>query len=334
MSKNVSINGFGRIGRQAFKAALDLPDLNIVAINDLMDIEVLVYLLKYDSVYGKYNKDITIKDNSIIIGNKTINILSEKEPEKLPWKEMNIDLVLECTGFFTERESAQKHLEAGAKKVVISTNAKGGVKPLVVGVNENTYNPVKDDIIANGSCTTNGLSPITKVLEDNFGVKQALMTTIHGYTSTQSLVDGPNNKDMRRGRAAAENLILTTTGAAKATCDVFTQLKGKFDGKSVRVPVPAVSLIDLTAVLDKEVEISEVNKTFTQAAEGELKNILGVTSEPLVSTDFIGDTRASIVDLSSTMAVQNLVKVFAWYDNEYGYAYNLAKTAEFVAQKI
>lgn len=334
MTNKISINGFGRIGRQVFKAALELPDLEVVAINDLMDIEVLVYLLKYDSVYGKYNKDVTIKNNSIIIDNKTIQILSEKEPEKLPWKKMDIDVVLECTGFFTERELAQKHLQAGAKKVVISTNAKGGVKPLVVGVNDDTYDSSKDDIIANGSCTTNSLSPVTKVLEDNFGVEKALMTTIHGYTSTQSLVDGPNKKDMRRGRAAAENLILTTTGAAKATCDVFTQLKDRFDGKSVRVPVPAGSLIDLTAVLNKEVEISEVNKSFTQAANGNLKGILGVTDEPLVSSDFIGDTRSSIVDLTSTMAVQNLVKVFAWYDNEYGYAYNLAKTAEFIAQKL
>lgn len=334
MAKKISINGFGRIGRQTLKALLNLSDLEIVAINDLMDIESLVYLLRYDSIYGKFNKEIKIENNSIIIDGKKITVLSEKDPNNLPWKKMKIDVVLECTGFFTERELAEKHLAAGAKKVIISTNAKGGIKPLVVGVNDHTYHSANDHIVANGSCTTNALAPVSKVLDDKFGIEKALMTTVHGYTSSQSLVDGPSKKDMRRGRAAAVNLILTSTGAAKATCDVFEQLKGKFDGKSIRVPVPTVSLIDMTAILSEEVKVSELNNAFIQSAQGDLKDIMGVTQEPLVSTDFIGDTRSSIVDLSSTMAVENLVKIFAWYDNEYGYAYNLAKTAEYIAKKL
>lgn len=334
MTKRISINGFGRIGRQVLKALIEMKDLEVVAINDLMELDTLAYLLKYDSTYGKLCHKVEIGKDGLVVDDKKIKILSEKDPKKLPWKDLKIDVVLECTGFFTEREAAEGHLKAGAKKVIISTNAKGGVKPLVLGVNEGTYNPGTDHVIANGSCTTNGLSPVTKIMDDNFGVENALMTTIHGYTSTQSLVDGSNKKDMRRGRAAAENLILTTTGAAKATCDVFTKLKDKFDGKSVRVPIPTVSLIDLTAVLNQEVTTAEVNNVFVQASKNEMEGIVGVTDEPLVSSDFIGDERASIVDLSSTMAVKNLVKVFAWYDNEYGYAYNLAKTAEFIASKL
>jgi glyceraldehyde 3-phosphate dehydrogenase len=334
MPTRIAINGFGRIGRPTFKAALDLTDLEIAAINDLMNVETLVYLLKYDTVYGHYDREVEIKDGNLIIDGKEFKVLAEKDPENLPWKDMSVDVVLECTGFFTEREAAEKHIRAGAKKVIISAPAKGNIKTFVQGVNEEEFNPKIDHVISNASCTTNCLAPIAKVLDKNFGVKEGLMTTIHSYTSTQSLVDGPNPKDVRRGRAAAENLVLTTTGAAKATCQVIPNLTDKFSGMAVRVPTPTVSLVDLSAVLSREVSVKEVNEVFIKAAEVDLKGILGVTKEPLVSTDFRGDNRLAIVDLPSTMVIKNLVKIFAWYDNEWGYAYGLAAIADYIGKKL
>lgn len=334
MKTKIAINGFGRIGRPTFKAALEMPDLEVVAINDLMDIDTLMYLLKHDTVYGHYRKEVKEKNGNLAVDGKEYQILSERDPENLPWKEMEVDVVLECTGFFTEKSLAEKHIKAGAKKVIISAPAKGDIKTFVQGVNEEEFNPKTDDVISNASCTTNCLAPIAKVLDDNFGIEEGLMTTIHSYTSTQNIVDGPSDKDVRRGRAAAENLVLTTTGAAKATCQVIPGLTDRFNGMAVRVPTPAVSLVDLSAVLKKEATIDQINESFIKASKGALNGILGATKEPLVSTDFRGDNRLAVVDLSSTMVVKNLVKIYAWYDNEWGYAYGLAHIADYIGKSI
>ena len=333
MPTKVAINGFGRIGRAAFKAAHEIPEIEIVAVNDLMSNDNMVYLLKHDTVYGQYGQDVGIVGDQLIVDGQKYQALSEKDPGRLPWKELGVDVVLECTGFFTDRTGAEKHIEAGAKTVIISAPAKGDVKTFVKGVNEQEFDPAKDKVISNASCTTNCLAPVAKVLEDTFGIERGLMTTIHSYTSTQSVVDGPSAKDMRRGRAAAENLVLTTTGAAEATCQVIPSLKGEFNGRSVRVPTATVSLVDLVAIMKKEVSVEKVNKAFIKAAEGELKGILCVTNEPLVSNDFKQNNCLASIDLLSTMTIKNLVKVYAWYDNEWGYAYGLAKMAEYVGEK-
>lgn len=333
--KKVAINGFGRIGRLTFQKILERGNLEILAINDLAPPKVLSHLLKYDSSYGIYKKNVKAKENSIVVDGKEIKVFSEKDPEKLPWKDLEIDIVLECTGVFRDYEGSSKHLKAGAKRVIISAPAKSEEIPsFVLGVNEDKFNPEKDLICDMGSCTTNCLAPVIKVLNDNFRVKKAFMTTIHSYTMNQRLLDGAH-KDLRRARAAALNIIPTTTGAAKAIFKVIPELKGKIDAISIRVPTPTVSLIDLVCELEKEVTAEEINFTFKKASkEKKFEGILGIEDAPLVSSDFKGNTFSAIVDALSTKAIGNLVKVLAWYDNEAGYATRLAEFAEFVAERI
>lgn len=338
MPTKIVINGFGRIGRQTFQVAFERPELEIVAINDLTDNETLAHLLKYDSVYGHYEKPVKATEKSLIIDGKEIKASAEPDPEELPWKDLGIDIVLECTGFFTEKEKAEKHLKAGAKKVIISAPSKSeDVPTFVLGVNEKKYNSEKDHIISNTSCTTNAFAPVVKVLNDEFGIVKGLMTTIHSYTSTQNLVDGPprGKPDLRRARAAAVNFLPTTTGSAKDTVKVIPELEGRLDAIAVRVPTPCVSLVDFTAHLTKPTTVGEVAEVFKKAAQGDLKGILAVTEEPLVSIDFRKNTHSAIVDLPSLRVIgDNLVKVLAWYDNEWGYAERLVDMAEYVAKKL
>ena len=327
----IAINGFGRIGRNAFKIAFERNDLEIVALNDLTDAKTLAHLLKHDSSYGTYSREVEADDENIIVDGKKIRVYSETDPKNLPWKDLGVDVVIESTGFFTDPEKARAHLEAGARKVVISAPAKGeGAKTIVLGVNEDTV--TEDDVIlSNASCTTNCIAPVMKVLEDNFGVEKAMMTTVHSYTASQRLQDAPA-KDLREARAAAENIVPTTTGASKATALTIPSLKGKFNGLSVRVPSPVVSLSDITAVLKRDTTVEEINEVFKNAAKDPYyEGILGVTEEELVSTDFRGSAYSSIVDLPLTDVFDgNLVKVVAWYDNEWGYSNRLVElTADF-----
>ncbi len=325
----VAINGFGRIGRPSFKIILERNDLEVVAINDLSSTEDLAYLLKYDSAYGVYGKEVEFDENNLVIDGKKYPVFSERDPKNLPWKEMNVDVVLECTGFFTDREGASNHLKAGAKKVVISAPTKDEtIKTFVIGVNSNEISN-SDDIVSNASCTTNCLAPMMKVLEDNFGVEKALMSTIHSYTSTQSLVDGVGKKDKRRGRAAAQNVIPTSTGAAIATTLTLPSLKGNFDGMAYRVPTIVGSVSDLTAILKKEVDENEINSAFLEASENEMRNIMQVTDIPLVSRDIIGNPHSVIFQKDLTKVVGgNLIKIAGWYDNEWGYSNRLVDMAE------
>ncbi|MDO4889539.1 MAG: type I glyceraldehyde-3-phosphate dehydrogenase [Candidatus Saccharibacteria bacterium] len=327
----IAINGFGRIGRNAFKIAFERNDLEIVALNDLTDAKTLAHLLKHDSSYGTYSREVEADDENIIVDGKKIRVYSETDPKNLPWKDLGVDVVIESTGFFTDPEKARAHLEAGARKVVISAPAKGeGAKTIVLGVNEDTVTE-DDAILSNASCTTNCIAPVMKVLEDNFGVEKAMMTTVHSYTASQRLQDAPA-KDLREARAAAENIVPTTTGASKATALTIPSLKGKFNGLSVRVPSPVVSLSDITAVLKRDTTVEEINEVFKNAAKDPYyEGILGVTEEELVSTDFRGSAYSSIVDLPLTDVVEgNLVKVVAWYDNEWGYSNRLVElTADF-----
>lgn len=320
----VAINGFGRIGRSAFKVAIEKHQdtLEIVAINDLTSPQVLAHLLKYDSAYGIWNHQVSSDEQNIIIDQKTYRVYQEKEPTKLPWKDLGVDVVIECTGKFTDKEGASTHIQAGAKKVVISAPAKGGGVPtLVLGVNADTYQG--EEVVNNASCTTNCISPVVKVLNDKFGILKAAMTTIHAYTHDQNLQDGPH-KDLRRARAAAFNMVPTSTGAAKATTETIPALKGLFDGVAIRVPILVGSISDITILLKKKVTAEEVNQALTEAAEGSLKNIMAVTDEPIVSADIVGRPESAIVDLGLTQVVDgDLVKVFAWYDNEYGYSNRL-----------
>jgi len=324
----IAINGFGRIGRAAFKIAQELKGATIVAINDLTDPETLAHLLRYDTSYGVYDKTVSVKSGAIVVGKNSTVVLSEKDPALLPWKKFNIDVVLECTGRFTDSTGASLHLKAGAKRVIISAPAKGdGVPTMVLGVNGDKLNSSMT-VVSNASCTTNCISPVAEVIHRKIGIKKAMMTTIHSYTADQVLQDGPHN-DLRRARAAAENIVPTTTGAAIATTETIPDLKGKFDGLSIRVPTPVVSLADFTFVLKRNTTIEEVNG-YLEAASNEkrYKGILGVTNEPLVSSDFIGNTHSSIVDLALTSVVDgDLLKVIAWYDNEWGYSYRLVQLA-------
>ncbi|MBI5728870.1 MAG: type I glyceraldehyde-3-phosphate dehydrogenase [Candidatus Magasanikbacteria bacterium] len=327
---NVAINGFGRIGRQAFRAAWEKKTVKIVGINDLTDAKTLAHLLRYDTAYGTWQKDISYDDTNLIIEGKKIPVSAEKDPSLLPWKKLKVAVVLECTGRFTSQDGAELHLKAGAKKVIISAPAKGGVVPTyVLAVNSAAVGKEESAVINNASCTTNCIAPVMSVLEETFGIDKAMMTTVHGYTADQNLQDGPH-KDLRRARAAAENIVPTTTGAAIAVTEAIPELQGKFDGLAIRVPVPSVSLSDITAVLLEDVTIEEVNKAFTKAAKSaRFKGVLTVTTEPLVSSDFIGNTHSTIVDLSLTNVVGgSLVKVVAWYDNETGYATRLVEMAE------
>lgn len=329
----VAINGFGRIGRMVFRANLMNPKIDIVAVNDLGDPKMGAHLLKYDTNYGTLNMDIKGEAGKYTINGKDVTVVANRNPEELPWKDLNIDLVIECTGFFTNREGASKHLKAGAKKVVISAPAKDEIdRTIVMGINENTYNHETDHIISNASCTTNGLAPVAKVLDDKFGIVKGLMTTIHAYTNDQNLHDN-DHKDFRRARAATQSMIPSSTGAAKAIGLVLPQLAGKLNGVAVRVPTPTVSLVDLTVELAKQATPVEINAAFRAAEAGALKGILGVSDLPLVSVDYKGDPRSSIIDSSETLAIGNMAKVFAWYDNEWGYSNRVIDLVAYIASK-
>ena len=322
MAVRVGINGFGRIGRNVVRAALlsKQTDLEFVSVNDITDPKTLGHLLKYDSVHGRFPGTVEVKGEALVVNGKQVRVTAIKEPEKLPWKELGVDLVLESTGRFTDRDSAAKHLAAGARKVVISAPAKGEDITIVMGVNEKKYDPAAHHIISNASCTTNCLVPVVKVVLEHWGLVHGFMTTVHSYTNDQNILDLPH-KDLRRARAAALSIIPTTTGAAKATSLVIPEVKGKLDGVSLRVPTPDVSLVDLTAEVKKATTIEEVNAAFKQAAQGELKGILDVSDEPLVSTDYIGNLFSSVVDAKSTNVIDGtLVHVSSWYDNEMGYS--------------
>jgi len=328
----IAINGFGRIGRAVAKIILDLDDLELVAINDLADPETLLFLLRHDSIYGIFDKPLSISNKEIKIGGRRVHFYAEKEPARLPWQALNIDVVIESTGVFLTSDFCRGHLKAGAKKVVISAPAKDEQIPTyLIGVNADRYQD--EEIISNASCTTNCIAPTIKVLNDNFGVKQALLTTIHSYTADQNLVDGPH-KDLRRARGAAVNIVPTTTGAAKTVTKIITELDKKFDGLAIRVPSPIVSLSDIVAVLGQPTTIEEINKAFEKAAENEMKKILAVSDEPLVSSDLVGNTASAIIDLPLTNVIAgNLVKVIAWYDNEWGYSARLVEMAKLVGEK-
>lgn len=335
MSKKIAINGFGRIGRNAFKLAFERDDIEVVAINDLTDTKTLAHLLKHDSTYGTYHHDVSYDDNSIFVAGKQIRVLAEKDPALLPWGEFGVDVVIEATGLFVQPEKARAHINAGAKKVVISAPAKGeGAKFIVLGMNEHELTR-EDDIISNASCTTNCIAPVMAILEREFGIEKSLMTTVHSYTASQRILDAPA-KDLREARSAAENIVPTTTGAAIATVKVIPSLVGKFDGLSVRVPTAVVSLSDITAVLKRNTTKEEINEVFKRAAADPFyQGILTVTEEPLVSTDFKGNSHSSIVDLELTNVVGgNLVKIVAWYDNEWGYSNRLVEIVADVAANI
>ena len=332
----IAINGFGRIGRPAFRRIIEkYPKLKVVAINDLTDNKTLAHLLKHDSIYGKYNKKIGFSDKGISVNGKEFPIFEERDPENLPWKKMGVDIVLECTGHFRDLEGASKHIKAGAKEVIISAPAKGeGVPSFVLGVNEEKFDPKENKVVDMGSCTTNCLAPITKVLNDNFKIVKGFMTTIHSYTNDQRLLDLPHS-DLRRARAAALNIIPTTTGAAIAIGKVIPEVNGKLNGISIRVPTPTVSIVDLVVETEKSTSVEDVNNAFKKAAkEKRFRGILRVEEEELVSTDFRGDSYSSIVDLSQTMVKGNLIKVLSWYDNEHGYSSRLADFANYIGGRI
>ena len=333
MAINVVINGFGRIGRNIFRAALHDKDINFLAVNDITDPATLAHLLKYDSVLGNLDEEVTTDGSAINVAGRSVKVLSERDPANLPWKELGADIVIESTGLFTKREGAQKHLAAGAKKVVISAPAKDEDITIVLGVNEDKYDSAKHNIISNASCTTNCLAPVVKVIIENFGFVSGQMTTIHSYTNDQKVLDLPH-KDLRRARAAGLSIIPTTTGAAKAVGLVLPKVKGKLDGMAMRVPTPNVSVIDLVCTVEKETTAEEVNKALKEAAEGELKSILAYTELPLVSRDFAGNEASSIVDGLSTKVVnKNLVKVVSWYDNEWAYSNRVVDLVKFVSGK-
>ncbi|MBP7032148.1 MAG: type I glyceraldehyde-3-phosphate dehydrogenase [Anaerolineaceae bacterium] len=348
MKTQVGINGFGRIGRQVLKAIMERAgdELEVVAINDLFDAQTNAHLFKYDSNYGAYPGTVEVVDGNLVIDGKTIKVYAEKDPGNLPWKDLGVDIVIESTGIFTTARSengkvgADAHiLRGGAKKVIISAPAKGEDLTIVLGVNESKYDPAVHHIISNASCTTNCLAPAAKIVHDKFGIVNAVMTTIHSYTNDQVILDQGHKKEMRRSRAAGLNIIPTTTGAAKAVALVIPELKGKFDGYSLRVPTPTVSIVDFVATIEKPTTKEELNAAFVEAANGALKGILGVTtgeySQPLVSSDFKGDPRSSIVDLPNNMVMGgNLIKVVTWYDNEWGYSCRTADLAKMVAKSL
>lgn len=335
MAIRVAINGFGRIGRNILRSAKQSgADIDFVAVNDLTDNATLAHLLKYDSVHGRYPGTVEVSENGLIVDGDEIRVTSEKDPANLPWKELGVDIVFEATGRFTKREDAAKHLEAGAKKVIITAPAKGEDITVVLGVNHEKYEPAKHNVISNASCTTNCLAPVVKVLLDNFGLERGLMTTVHAYTNDQQILDLPH-KDLRRARAAAMSIIPTTTGAAKATALVIPEVKGKIDGIAMRVPTADVSIVDLTAELSKDVTVDQINDAFRAAAEGPLKGILGVSDEPLVSIDYTGNPHSSVVDLLSTFVIEDrMVKVLSWYDNEWGYSSRCVDLARYIAERM
>jgi glyceraldehyde 3-phosphate dehydrogenase len=334
MSARIAINGFGRIGRQFLKAVLERhPELEIVAINDLADPKTNAFLFKRDSNYGTFKGEVSATADSIVVEGRKIKVLQERDPAKLPWKDLNIDIVIESTGFFTDATKAKAHRDAGAKKVIISAPAKNEDKTIVLGVNEETYDAEAHNIISNASCTTNGLAPVAKVLNDEFGIEKGFLTTIHSKTLSQRLLDTVAN-DPRDARAASENIVPAETGAARAVALVIPELKGKFTGMAFRVPTPTVSVVDFTALLNREVTKDEVNAAFKKASAGDLKGIMDYTEEPLVSSDLKGDEHSTIVSGMDTIVLGNMVKIVSWYDNEWGYACRLADITAFVADRL
>ena len=335
MATRVGINGFGRIGRQSLKALIErAPDVEVVAVNDLVDTKMNALLFKHDSTYGAYPGDVSHTDDAIIVDGREIKVLKEKDPATLPWRDLGVDIVVESTGIFTDAEKARAHIAAGAMKVIISAPAKNEDITVVLGVNDDMYDPASHHIISNASCTTNCLAPAAKVVHDLLGIQRGLMNTIHSYTNDQRILDVAH-KDPRRARSAGQNIIPTTTGAAKALALVIPDLKGKFDGFSLRVPTPTVSVVDFTAEVGRETSVEEINDAFRTAAEGPLKGIVGVSDEPLVSMDFKGDERSSIIDSASTMVIGGtMVKVIAWYDNEWGYSCRVADLVAHVAARL
>jgi glyceraldehyde 3-phosphate dehydrogenase len=334
MSTKVGINGFGRIGRNAFKAAIEKgTDFDIVAINDVTDPKTLAHLLRFDSIFGAFDGTVEAKDDAIVVNGKEIKITAVRNPADLPWKELGVDVVLESTGLFTKKADAEKHLQAGAKKVIISAPATDEDITVVMGVNEDKYDPAQHHVLSNASCTTNCLAPVAKIIDKNWGIVEGLMTTVHSYTNDQKILDQPH-KDLRRARAAAMAIIPTTTGAAKAVALVLPQLKGKLNGMAMRVPTPAVSVVDVVFKLDMEADREQINNALKEAAEGEMKGILGYSDDPLVSIDYKGDARSSIVDGLSTMFVDSkFVKIVSWYDNEWGYSNRAIDLMEYVISK-
>ncbi|GAA1353268.1 type I glyceraldehyde-3-phosphate dehydrogenase [Arthrobacter koreensis] len=334
MTTRVGINGFGRIGRNYFRAALEQnADLDIVAVNDLTSPEALAHLLKYDSITGRIGESVEVQDGNLVVGGKTIKVLAERDPSNLPWKDMGVDIVIESTGFFTKADDARKHLDAGAKKVLISAPGKGADRTIVMGVNDSEYDPATDSIVSNASCTTNCLAPLAKVINDAFGIERGLMTTVHAYTADQNLQDGPH-RDLRRARAAALNIVPTTTGAAKAIGLVIPELDGKLDGFALRVPVPTGSVTDLTVNLAREASVEEINDAYKAASEGNLNGYLRYSDEPIVSSDIVTDPSSCIFDAPLTRVMGNEVKVVGWYDNEWGYSCRLVDLTALVASKL
>ena len=334
MSIKLAINGFGRIGRVVFRAALNHPDVEVVAINDLTDAATMAHLLKYDSVHSKLDMEIKAEDQAIVVDGRSVAYTAVKDPAELPWQSIGVDIAMECTGLFRDHASASKHLTAGARKVIISAPAKEPDATIVMGVNHTTYDPKQHHVISNASCTTNCLAPVAKVLLEKFGIQNGLMTTIHSYTGDQRLLDFPH-KDLRRARAAALSMIPTTTGAAKAVALVLPELAGKLNGLAIRVPTPNVSLVDVVVNINKSgVTVSDVNNALKEAAEGELKGILGFSELPLVSTDFNGNALSSIVDADNTYAIDQMVKVLSWYDNESGYSNRMVDLAALVGSML
>jgi glyceraldehyde 3-phosphate dehydrogenase len=329
----VGINGFGRIGRNVFRAALNNPEVEIVAINDLTDVNMLAHLLKYDTTHGRINAKVEIGDGELFVNGKSVKVFAERDPGNLPWGQYGVEIVVESTGFFTDKAKAELHLKGGAKKVIISAPASNEDITIVMGVNEDKYDAASHNIISNASCTTNCLAPFAKVINDKFGIVKGMMTTIHSYTNDQSVLDVPH-KDARRARAAAENIIPSTTGAAKAVSLVLPELKGKLNGMAMRVPTPNVSVTDLVVELKVNVTVDEVNAALKAAADGALKGIMNYSEEPLVSSDFNGDPASSTIDALSTMVVgDNMLKIISWYDNEWGYSNRVVDLAAFIAKK-
>jgi len=335
MAVKVAINGFGRIGRNAFKVAVEkyAEKMEIVAINDLTDAKTLAHLLEFDSLFGRFNGTVEVKEDALVVNGKEIKIFAERDPANLPWKDLGVEIVIESTGIFRSRETAGKHIEAGAKKVIISAPAKNEDITIVMGVNEDKYDPANHHIISNASCTTNCLAPFAKVINDKFGINKGLMTTVHSYTNDQRILDLPHS-DLRRARAAAESIIPTTTGAAKAVALVLPELKGKLNGFAMRVPTPTVSVVDLVVELAKPATVEEINAALKEAAEGPMKGILGYEERPLVSVDFKMDPRSSIIDAPSTMVIgDNMAKIVSWYDNEWGYSNRIVDLVNYIAEK-
>ena len=331
MAVTVGINGFGRIGRIVLRAALEREAIDVVAVNDITDAKTLAHLFKYDSIHGVFPGTVSVADGSIVINDKPVKVFAERDPADLPWKTLGVEVVVESTGIFRDREEAGRHLEAGAKKVIITAPAEKPDLTIVIGVNEGSYDKTKHHIVSNASCTTNCLAPVAKVLNENFGIVHGLMTTTHAYTNDQRILDLPHS-DLRRARAGAVSMIPTTTGAATAVAEVLPELKGKLDGMAIRVPTPNVSLVDFVAELENEVTTEEVLDAFRTAADGELEGILGISEEPLVSIDFNGDPRSSIVDAESTRVIdKKMVKVLAWYDNEWAYSVRVVDLIEYIS---